>query len=162
MNSQISERWQRNCLRLALEVASQSKDPTTKVGACIFSIDPVPSFVSGGFNGFAHGVADSPARMHDRATKYRLTLHAEQNAILFAKGNLTDTAMFVTRPPCAQCASWIAQSKVIAPPGIRLVYALRGDDAFMERWADDIETAGVIFEEAGIEFILLDGLPGGD
>jgi len=148
----ISERWQNNCMRVALEYAQQSKDPSTKVGATIVKIEPVPTLVSAGFNGFPHGVVDYESRLNDREARLLLTIHAEQNAILMAKGRLSDTALFATRPPCTTCAAWIAQTAIIDSPGIREVYATRGDGQFMARWQDDIKVAMTIFAEAGIAF----------
>ena len=50
--------------------------------------------------------------------KYDLAIHAEMNAILNAKTDLTNTHLFCTHKPCGTCA------KHIAAVGIRQVHYL--------------------------------------
>lgn len=137
--------WNKRFLGLATHVASWSKDPSTKVGAVI--ADSKNRIVSLGFNGFARGVEDDE-RLNDRATKYAMVLHAEENAILFAGKNLSDCSIFVSGlPPCSHCASLIVQC------GIKKVYAWKQE--IPERWRDNVELTKKIFKEAGVtlEFI---------
>ena len=52
------EKWDRRFLRLAREVASWSKDPSTKVGAVL--VDPLDNtIVSLGYNGFPRRVKNA-------------------------------------------------------------------------------------------------------
>lgn len=137
--------WNKRFLGLANHVATWSKDPSTKVGAVI--ADSKNRIVSLGFNGFARGVEDDE-RLNDRATKYAMVLHAEENAILFAGRNLSDCSLFVSGlPPCSHCASLIVQC------GIKKVYAWKQD--IPERWQESFKLTQKIFEEAGVtlEFI---------
>lgn len=137
--------WNKRFLGLATHVASWSKDPSTKVGAVI--ADSKNRIISLGFNGFARGVEDDE-RLNDRATKYAMVLHAEENAILFAGKNLSDCSIFVSGlPPCSHCASLIVQC------GIKKVYAWKQE--IPERWRDNVELTKKIFKEAGVtlEFI---------
>lgn len=127
---------------MARHVALLSKDPSTKVGAVIF--DPKRRIVSAGYNGFARGVEDKESRLTDRATKLKLTLHAEKNAILFATAPLDDCTIVVTHPCCAQCAAQIIQS------GIKHVLWPRPTEAFLARWAEDYALAIAQFKEAGV------------
>jgi deoxycytidylate deaminase len=80
---------------LAEHVAKLSKDPSTKVGAAIF--DNKRRVISLGYNGLPRGVEDSPARLHDRDTKLKLTLHAEQNALAFATAPLEGSMLHQVR-----------------------------------------------------------------
>lgn len=134
-------RWDERFLQMAQLVASWSKDPSTQVGAVIALGNRI---VSMGFNGYPQGLAD--ALDHDRATKLKRTLHAEQNAILFARTNLRGCTLYVTHPPCAHCTALLIQS------GILRVVAMRPYDAFRERWADDIKVAQDMMFEAAVAY----------
>jgi len=129
-------------LGMAKHTAQLSKDPSTKVGAVIF--DPKRRIVSAGYNGFARGVDDTPERLENRDVKYRLVLHAEKNAIMFATAPLDGCTIAVTHPCCAQCAAVIIQS------GIKHVIWPKPDDAFVSRWAEDMVLTNMQFAEAGV------------
>lgn len=134
------DKWPIRFLRLALEVAQWSKDPSTKVGCVIADLEHRP--VSYGFNGFAKGIADTAKRLDDRATRLALTLHAEDNAILFAQGSLENTHLFCTHLPCAHCASRIVQV------GISQVHYL-AQPGYEARWSEDTSLAKQILRESG-------------
>jgi len=129
-------------LGMARHVAKLSKDPSTQVGAVIF--DEKRRLVSSGYNGFARGVADTCDRLNDRSIKYRLTLHAEKNAIMFATAPLNGATIVVTHPCCAQCSAQIIQA------GIKHVIYPKPDEAFLERWHDDMVLSKAQFAEAGV------------
>lgn len=120
MYHKIKPEWDLRFLRVALEVATWSKDPSTKVGAVI--VRPDRRIVSTGYNGFPRGVLDDPAHLADRPTKYARTVHAELNAILQAREQLGGCEIFCTFPPCSGCTGAIIQSGIthvvcIAPEG---------------------------------------------
>lgn len=129
-------------LGMARHVALLSKDPSTRVGAVIF--DEKRRIISAGYNGFARGVKDKDERLLDRETKYKLTLHAEKNAIMFATGNLEGATIIVTHPCCSQCAAMVIQS------GIKHVMWPRPTKDFMSRWADEYAYALAQFKEADV------------
>lgn len=131
-------KWDNRGIQLAQLVASWSKDPSTKVGAAIFDGKRV---VSTGYNGPPSGVPDMPT---DRETKLRRTIHAEKNAIVFAKRDLTGCTLYVTHHPCGPCAAIIAQS------GISTVVLPEGGPPLSSAWNDDIAEAKWIFDHAGI------------
>ena len=110
-------RWDRRFLGLARFIAVWSKDPSTKVGCVI--VDNMKRVVSTGFNGFPSGVEDSIERLSDRSVKYKMVVHAERNAIIDAKRNLSGMTAYVWPiMPCSECAAMIIQaglSTVIAP-----------------------------------------------
>jgi len=145
MNPLDTPRLQDWAMDMARHVAKLSKDPSTQVGAIIF--DDKRRLVSSGYNGFARGVWDNEERLNNRDVKYRLTLHAEKNAIMFATGCLDGATIVVTHPCCAQCTAQIIQA------GIQNVIYPRPDSAFLSRWKDDLVLSLEQFEEAGVEVI---------
>ena len=142
----ISEKWCQRWLALALNVADWSKDPSTKVGAAIFRLDNTP--ISFGYNGLPRNVEDTDVRLQNRELKYKLTVHAEANAILNAAkcgASLHGTVMAVTHPPCPNCAALIIQS------GISIVIVQDVKD--FERWEPDLSYS--ILKEAGVNVITI-------
>jgi dCMP deaminase len=133
--------WPERYLALADFISGWSKDPSTKVGAVLFRLDG--SIISMGYNGFPRGVDDDPALLADRSVKLKMTIHAEENAILAAVRNgstVEGASLAVTRHPCSQCAAKLSQA------GIQQVYYLV-DEAFQARWADDVELAQNMFDQ---------------
>ena len=78
-------KWVKRFFRLANEVATWSKDPSTKVGAVI--VGENKQIISQGYNGFPRGVDDTEERYNNREIKYKMVVHAEMNAILNALYN---------------------------------------------------------------------------
>lgn len=130
-------------MRMAQEVASWSRDPSTKVGCVI--VRPDKTIASLGFNGFARGVSDTPIRLENREQRLLYTTHAELNAILGAREPLNGCSLFVwPMQPCAHCASAIIQA------GISSVYCPLAD--IKNEWADSFKAAFQMFVEAGVKF----------
>jgi dCMP deaminase len=138
-----ARRWLKHGLAEAALIASMSKDPSTKVGAYIADSRHRP--VSKGFNGPPRGLHDGEWVSGDRAKKLAATIHAETNAIIFAdRQRLEGATLYVTHPPCPQCAALIAQAGIV-----RVVYR-GGDAAFLSRWG----TVGLdLLAEAGVTVI---------
>lgn len=152
----MSDRWDNHFLRLSLEHARMSKDPSTKVGAVI--VGPDREIRSTGFNGFPRGIADTHERLTCREVKLELVVHAEMNAILNAarigtpcKGctlylSATDsTDMVWGGPPCTRCTVEIIQS------GITEIVS-RPFKTVPSRWAASIEQARALLQEAGVKY----------
>lgn len=133
-------KWDMRMLGLAEHVSEWSKDLSTQVGAVI--ADQKNRVVSLGYNGFPRGVEDRAPVSRD--SKLRRTLHAEKNAILFAKRDLDGCTLYVTEHPCAVCAAEIIQS------GITRVVHIPSSQDFMERWKADVREAQAMFAEAGV------------
>lgn len=131
-------KWDTRFIDLAKLVASWSKDPSTQVGAVI--VDKDKRIVSTGFNGFPQGVDDEAT---DRDIKLLRTIHAEENALLFARRDVTGMTVYATRPPCARCAAKLIQSGVS-----RVVYPLPPVD-FVERWGNEMREANAMFSQVG-------------
>ena len=135
-------------LEMAAVQARLSKDPSSRVGAVVLDRGGI---VKGtGYNGFARGVQDSLSRLRDREVKLLLTRHAERNALWAAGPAASHGTLYVTHPPCASCASDIAQHGIA-----RLVYP-RPDQEFAVRWATDLKWSVIVLREAGVEVVELD------
>lgn len=117
MSKQNINKWDRRFLDLAKFIAQWSKDPSTQVGCVI--VDPMKRIVATGFNGLPTGVDDTIERLSNREIKYEMVVHAERNAIIDAKRDLSGMSIYVWPiMPCSVCASMIIQaglSHVIAP-----------------------------------------------
>jgi dCMP deaminase len=135
-------KWDTRFLGLAAYISAWSKDPSSQVGAVITDGNRI---VSLGYNGFAAGVEDTQERLDDRGCKLNLTIHAEENAMIFAKRDLTGCTVYVTHPPCPRCASKLIQEEVG-----RIVYIAPSED-FLSRWADDLKLSSEMYREAGVE-----------
>lgn len=134
--------WDKRFLDLAEFISSWSKDPSTKVGAVI--VDNQNIIVSVGFNGFPRGVKDDD-RLQHRDTKYPIIIHAENNALMFAKRPL-DNCTIYTYPfmPCPKCAGMIIQS------GIKRVVSYK-NTTHRQRWEIDFEISRGLFRESNVE-----------
>lgn len=138
----MSKKWDQRFLKLATEIASWSKDPSTKVGCVVVGADR--EIRSTGFNGFPRGIEDRADRLEDRDLKYPLICHAEENAIMHAARigvSLKDCVAYVTWPPCSRCARSLIQS------GVREIVYPAGCD-IPSRWREDFEIASSMIEEA--------------
>lgn len=108
MNSELS--WNEYFINIAYEVSNKSKDPSTKVGAVIVDQDNRP--VSFGFNGFIAG-CDESYMTWERPMKYNLVLHAEMNALMFAKNSVRGCRIYTTQAPCENCLKHLLQAGII-------------------------------------------------
>jgi dCMP deaminase len=136
----MNSKWIERFFQMAELVGAWSKDPSTQVGAVITSGNRV---VSLGFNGYPSGVSDS-AEDDSRDLKLLKTIHAEENAILHARRDLSGCEMFVTHFPCPNCAAKIIQT------GISNVYCKTQDAQFMSRWGEKVEVSLDMFKQAGV------------
>ncbi len=133
-------KWDKRFLDLAAFVSQWSKDPSTKVGCVVAEGNKV---ISIGFNGYPHGVRDKD---DPREIKYEKTIHAEVNAILHAKRDLSHCSIYITPlPPCPRCASVIVQS------GITKVFSRSTDGDALNRWYKDFQLAASILKEADVQ-----------
>lgn len=102
----MNEKWAHRFMDLAKTVATWSKDPSSQVGAVI--VDPDQRIVSLAYNGYPRYISD--INYDFREYKIARVVHAEANAILYARQNLRDCIMVTTLFPCSQCAALIIQS----------------------------------------------------
>lgn len=134
-----SQKWDLRFIELAKLVGSWSKDPSTKVGAVI--VDDYNRIVSVGYNGFPQGIEDND-RLQDRDTKYKIVVHGEINAILFANKPVEGCTLYtIPFEPCPRCAGLIIQSR------IKRIVSPKNTNS---RWENDFKISRLLFAEAGI------------
>ena len=114
MRNNIS--WDEYFMGVALLSSQRSKDPHTKVGACIVNEDK--RIVGIGYNGMPYGCDDkvypwdNDKKADSLDTKYPYVVHAEPNAILNSTSNLKGSTLYVTLFPCNECAKLVIQSGI--------------------------------------------------
>lgn len=143
----FDDKWNIRFMQQAQLVSTWSKDPSTKVGCIIVSPNRV--VLSEGYNGFPQGIADTEERLYDRNLKYPRVVHAETNAIVNAGRNGAKTdggILFVTAPPCPNCAKMIVQA------GIREILYIDLDESKknIPGWRDELGISFDMFNEVGI------------
>lgn len=137
------DHWDYRFIRIAEEVQSWSKDPSTKCG-CVLVKDR--RILSTGYNGLPANLSDSLDRYQDREFKLATIIHAEKNAIFNAAKNGSTTegsTAYVTWPPCSQCASALIQAgvvKIVCP----------NPNTAPERWRANFLIANELLFEAGV------------
>ena len=104
--------WDEYFMGIASLSALRSKDPNTKVGACI--VDDDNKVVSIGYNGMPKGVDESQLSWNKGEgldSKYLYVCHAEFNAILNTRNGsaLNGCRLYVTLFPCNECAKACVQ-----------------------------------------------------
>ena len=137
--------WHYRYLKLAEEVASWSKDPSTKCGCVIIDDNNAP--VSFGYNGFPRGMKDCKERLEDREFKYRHVIHAEENAILSSNQKLEGCYVYLTQPPCVKCIGMMRQKNLFN------VIAYEPTEDFASRWSP--EESKDLIEELGMSLMLI-------
>lgn len=130
---------------VAILSAFRSKDPNTKVGACV--VNHKNKIVGIGYNGFPTGCDESQlpwTREGDFLnTKYPYVCHAEINAIFNShKIELDNCRIYVGLFPCNECA------KAIIQVGIREVIFLQ--DKYPQQ--DIFIAAKKLFNLAGVSY----------
>lgn len=139
--------WNDYFMGVARLSAKRSKDPSTKVGACI--VNQNKRIVGIGYNGLPCGCSDDEFPWDREGdflnTKYPYVVHAEPNAILNSTEKLDNSTIYVTLFPCNECAKLIIQS------GIKKIYY--GSDKY--DGTDSNTASKKLFDAAGVEYVLL-------
>ena len=107
--------WDEYFMGMAVLSSMRSKDPNTKVGACI--VDKNYKVVSIGYNGMPRGVDETQIswnRGEGLDSKYLYVCHAEFNAILNTRNGaaLEGCTLYVTLFPCNECTKAIIQTGI--------------------------------------------------
>ena len=100
---------------IAVLSAMRSKDPNTKVGACI--VDDDHKVVSIGYNGMPMGLPEEELSWNKGEgldSKYLYVCHAEFNAILNTRNgsSVKGGTLYVTLFPCNECAKACIQTGI--------------------------------------------------
>ena len=120
-NTSIEEKddpisWEEYFMSLAILSSYRSKDPSTKVGACIINPND-NTILSLGYNGFPRGCDDNlfpweKGNENEEDNKYPYVVHAELNAILNAHKDLRGSVLYTTLSPCKECTKAIIQAGI--------------------------------------------------
>jgi dCMP deaminase len=141
-------KWDVRFLDLAQHISTWSKDPSTKVGAVI--VDTKNRIVSTGYNGFPHNTSDDNELYLNRKIKYQRIVHADMNAIMFAKADLTGCCMYTwPQPPCSRCAGPIIQSGIIRCVSVPI------EEKNVDRWGEDANMALSMLLEARVKVVTI-------
>jgi dCMP deaminase len=147
----IDSKWDARFMRLAKEISTWSKDPSSKIGAVIVNNDR--RILSTGYNGFPRGIEDTEERLNNKEEKYPRIVHGELNALLGALYNgvsVKDATLYVYGlPVCADCTKSVIQSGIR-----RVVINMAALDN--EKWADQWDRLSKpMFQEAGVSISYL-------
>jgi dCMP deaminase len=141
------DRWTDNYLRLAKQIASWSKDPSTQCGAV--AVGKHGQILSQGYNGFARGVKDYNERLYNREQKYKYTIHAEMNCIF--NSSLTGISLegadlyVYGLPVCDNCAKGVVQ---VGFKRVFMCYPAAVENR--REWVQAFKTSREMFVEAGV------------
>lgn len=130
---------------MARLVSSWSKDPSTQAGAVI--VDRSKRVISVGFNGFPRGMPDRAELYADRDEKYSRIIHAEINALTFARGPVCDATLY-TWPfmCCDRCVVQMLQA------GITGFVAPKPHADKLERWGQSFMRARQYINECSARY----------
>ena len=92
--------WDQYFLGIAEQVSRRSPDPNTKHG-CVL-VDAGRRVLSTGYNGPVSGLPHDLIRF-ERPDKYDWFIHAEDNAVAFARCDLRGATAYITGTPCVAC-----------------------------------------------------------
>lgn len=150
------DHWDVRMLRLAREVASWSKDPSTQVGAVLarrnnsYEARVGIELVSTGYNGFPRCISDRVGDLTNRKVKYAQIVHAEVNAVLNREAHRC-TLYTWPMPSCAVCVPIMLQAGVV-----RFVSMKPTADA-LSRWGESFREAEALINKGGRIYVNLDG-----
>ncbi len=136
--------WDNYFMNIAECVSQRSPDPSTKHGCVI--VDQNNRVLSTGYNGPVKGFPNSKVDF-TRPNKYVWMIHAEDNAVLFARCDLSGATAYITGHPCAQCFRRLVQAGVK-----RIVYGPKMSACLDEY---EISVCDKISRELGIELLNL-------
>lgn len=106
--------WDEYFMGVAVLSSYRSKDPSTKVGACI--VNQNKRIIGIGYNGLPYGCNDDEYPWDREGdfleTKYPYVVHAEPNAILNSTSSLQGATLYVSLFPCNECMKLIIQSGI--------------------------------------------------
>lgn len=143
-SAQRQEKWDLRFLEMANQVATWSKDPSTKCGAVI--VRPNLSVVSVGFNGFPRTMPDNQELYDNREEKYSRIVHCEMNALLFCHEPVDGYTLYTTGPCCDRCAVHMIQAGIT-----RFVAYVR--PSMLERWGEAFKKTFKYYNECNVEHI---------
>lgn len=148
----MNEKWISRFMQRAFDIATWSKDPDRKVGAVITSASK--RVLAEGYNGFPSGLNMDEATVEDKELKLAYTVHAEMNCIVGLLSSFKinngerDRHLFLTMPPCVECAKFIASTTGLT--GIKYVHVFN-NDLSKSKWNDSIKLGKSLLVEMDYE-----------
>jgi dCMP deaminase len=131
----INSKWDTRFMKLAREISTWSKDPSSKIGAVIVNDDR--RILATGYNGFPKGIEDTEERLNDREQKYPRIVHAEMNSLMAALHSgvsVKDATIYVYGlPVCPEC------TKSIISAGIKRVVVSPDPYVYVTPWTEKWE-----------------------
>lgn len=146
MNIQNLEKHQ-DRLRIADTFASNSPDPSSKIGAILYNQFGVSC--GHGWNSFPANMIVDSSYYHNRDLKYDRVIHAEMRCLLMAGLDCLGGSMYTGCPPCKDCAKHIAEARV------KRVYfwESRMHHDFVKRNSENIHVAMQVLAECDVKVI---------
>ena len=156
----MADKWDIRFLKLAKEISSWSKDPSSKIG-CVLVDKPNKRILSTGYNGFPANIEDTSELLQNREEKYKRIIHAEMNSLLNALEHgikVRGSYCYIYGLPlCGECAKMLIQG------GISKVFIGDMDLIKREKWKKMWETVSKpLLQEGNIEIEIVDQTLAGD
>ena len=139
--------WDLYFMQIADVVSKRSPDIHTKHG-CVL-VDANNRIISTGYNGPIKGLPNDIVPTN-RPHKYLWMMHAEDNAVLFAKCDLEGTTAYITGHPCAACFRRIVQAGVK-----RVVYGMTMSSCID---SDDLKMCDTVARAMNIEMLNIEDI----
>jgi dCMP deaminase len=142
----INSKWDNRFMKLAREISTWSKDPSSKIGAVI--VNDERRILATGYNGFPRGIEDTEERLSDREEKYPRIVHGEANALmnaLYSGVSVKDATIYVWGlPVCADCTKLVIQSGI---KRVVITYPEYAPEKWQTQWNN---MSKPMYEEAGV------------
>lgn len=103
--------WDIYFMNIAEVVKTRSLDPKTQVGAVLVSMKD-NRIISTGYNSVGAGLDDESIDWTDRDYVHNIVIHAEMNALLYARSMFEDSILYTTLSPCSGCIKMLSASKI--------------------------------------------------
>lgn len=133
--SHVRKSWDEYFMDISEKVATRATCDRLHVGCVIVKNKKI---VSTGYNGsvFGESHCDEVGHLYNDQNRCVRTIHAEQNAILYAnRDELKGATAYVTHQPCENCAKLLVQSGVK-----KVVYLHKYDNKYSNYFLDMIES----------------------
>lgn len=138
--------WDHYFLKIAEVVSQRSPDPNTKHG-CVL-VDKNNRVLSTGYNGPIQGLPHELLEW-ERPQKYLWMIHAEDNAVTFAKCDLEGSTAYITGRPCVACLRRLVQAGCQ-----RIVFGNREAKCISE---EELRVSDLVVKAKNISFYMLNG-----
>jgi dCMP deaminase len=142
--------WDIYFIKLAKEISTKSKDPSTQTGAVI--VRPDNSIASVGFNGFPARMPDVMSNYVNREEKYSRIIHCEMNALIFSRDASHSGYSLYTYPfpSCDRCFVHMVQA------GIMRFVSPKPSEEHMQRWGEAFERVRKYARECEVTLMEID------